>query len=82
MNARELRQKDMDDLKKMLAEERKGLSNLRFRSAVSEIENCAQFGKSRRQIARILTLLAQRERAGKPEGAAPARPKQTGSGRQ
>ncbi len=65
MNARELRAKDAEDLKKMLADERRGFANLRFRTASSELENCAQVGKTRRQIARILTLLRERELAGK-----------------
>ena len=64
MNARELRQKSGDELQKILEGERRGLSNLRFRSAASEIENCAQVGKSRRQIARILTLLREHRTQG------------------
>lgn len=65
MNAKELRGKDVEDLRKMLADEQKGLTNLRFRTAASELENCAQVGKSRRQIARILTVLRERQAEGK-----------------
>lgn len=63
MKAKELRGKDAEELKRMLDGERKGLSNLRFRSAASEIENPAQIQKSRRTIARILTLLRERASA-------------------
>lgn len=65
MKARELRAKDVEELKKKLADERRGFTNLRFRTATSELENCAQVGKSRRQIARLLTILRERELAGK-----------------
>ena len=62
MKTDELRKKEIDELKKMLAEERKGLSNLRFRAAGSDLENSSQFAKSRKQVARILTVLGERAR--------------------
>jgi large subunit ribosomal protein L29 len=35
--------------------------NLRFRNATGQLENTAEIGKARKQIARINTLLRQRE---------------------
>ena len=64
MNARELKAKSTEELGKILAGERKGITNLRFRSAASEIENPAQIRRSRRQIARILTLLKEKKTEG------------------
>lgn len=61
--AKELRAKDAAELEKILAEERRGLQNLKLRSAASELENAALVRKTRRQIARILTILNERARA-------------------
>ena len=35
--------------------------NLRFRNATGQLENTAEIGKARKQIARINTLIRQRE---------------------
>lgn len=49
------------DLRKKLEELVKGLMNLRFRKVTEGVENSAQFRKDRRTIARIKTLLRDRE---------------------
>ena len=50
-----------DELKKKLDELVKGLFNLRFRKVTDVVENPAQFKKDRRNIARIKTVLRERE---------------------
>lgn len=50
-----------DELKKKLEELVKGLFNLRFRKVTDVVENPAQFKKDRRNIARIKTVLRERE---------------------
>ena len=50
-----------DELKKKLDDLVKGLFNLRFRKVTDVVENPAQFKKDRRNIARIKTVLRQRE---------------------
>lgn len=50
-----------DELKKRLEELVKGLFNLRFRKVTDVVENPAQFKKDRRNIARIKTVLRERE---------------------
>jgi large subunit ribosomal protein L29 len=50
-----------DELKKKLDDLVKGLFNLRFRKVTDVVENPAQFKKDRRNIARIKTLLRERE---------------------
>jgi large subunit ribosomal protein L29 len=50
-----------DELKKRLDELVKGLFNLRFRKVTDVVENPAQFKKDRRNIARIKTVLRERE---------------------
>ena len=50
-----------DELKKKLDELVKGLFNLRVRKVTDVVENPAQFKKDRRNIARIKTVLRERE---------------------
>jgi large subunit ribosomal protein L29 len=50
-----------DELKKKLDDLVKGLFNLRFRKVTDVVENPAQFKKDRRNIARIKTVLRERE---------------------
>jgi large subunit ribosomal protein L29 len=45
-----------DELVQRLADQRQELFNLRFQSATSQLENTAQLARTRREIARILTL--------------------------
>lgn len=50
-----------DELRKELAGLVKGLFDLRFRKVTDVVENPAEFRKHRREIARIRTILRQRE---------------------
>lgn len=50
-----------EELKKKLDELVKGLFNLRFRKVTDVVENPAQFKRDRRNIARIKTILRDRE---------------------
>ena len=50
-----------DELKKKLDELVKGLFHLRFLKVTDVVENPAQFKKDRRNIARIKTVLRERE---------------------
>lgn len=55
-----------DELRKELDELVKGLFNLRFRKVTDVVENPAAFRQHRREIARIKTVLRERElKAGK-----------------
>jgi len=50
-----------DELEEHLAEHRKELFNLRFQLATGQLDNTARMGQVRREIARTLTLLRERE---------------------
>ena len=50
-----------EDLKKKLNDLIEGLFKLRFRKVTDVVENPAQFKKDRRNIARIKTVMRQRE---------------------
>lgn len=59
--ARELRELDTPTLQQRLEEAQNDLIGIRFGLATRQTENTARLGETKRQIARILTLLAERE---------------------
>lgn len=61
--AEELRAKSDDELSNRLLELKKEQFNLRFQQASGELENTAQFGQVRREIAQIKTILHSRDAA-------------------
>jgi large subunit ribosomal protein L29 len=65
MTAAELREQSDDELQAKLAELVEERFRLRFRSATEQIANPMQFRALRRDIARIRTVLRERETAGK-----------------
>jgi len=58
---KELRKMSDDELAQQLAETREELFNLRFQDATGALDNTAQLGVTKRQIARILTVQTERE---------------------
>jgi len=60
LRARELRELSDEELTKRLAETREELFNLRFQAATGALENTARLTLTKRDIARILTIQAQR----------------------
>jgi large subunit ribosomal protein L29 len=60
LRARELRDLSDEELVRRLAESRENLFNLRFQMATGALENSARIGLAKRDIARILTLQAER----------------------
>ncbi len=60
MRARELRELSDEELIRRLGESREELFNLRFQAATGALENSARIGLAKRDIARILTLQAER----------------------
>ncbi len=60
MRARQLRDLSVDELERKLAETRQELFNLRFQSATGALENPARIKLAKREIARVLTLLNEK----------------------
>ena len=60
MRARELRELSDEELERRLAESRENLFNLRFQMATGALENSARLGLAKRDIARILSIQAER----------------------
>lgn len=61
MKASSLRDMTREELEQKLKELRGALFNLKFQHATSQLENTAQLGKTRRSIARILTVIRERD---------------------
>src|SRR6266542_4187004 len=64
MKARELVDLDGDELVAKLAEAKDELFKLRFQNVTGQLENGHRLGEVRKDIARILTAIRQRELAG------------------
>ena len=64
MKANEIREMSVDDLKSKIEELTKERFNLRFRSATESIENPMRFRAIRRDIARLNTILREKEAHG------------------
>jgi len=63
-----LAEMDMSELIEELRQTKHEALNLRFRNATGQLENTAEIPKVRRQIARINTLIRQREIAAAEAG--------------
>ena len=60
-SAPELRELDDVELEDRLGEYRKELLNLRFQLATGQLDNAARVGQVRRDVARVMTILRDRE---------------------
>lgn len=63
MNAAEVREMDAAELVEALAEAKEELFNLRFQLATNQLDNTARFKEVKRDIARIRTIMRQRDLA-------------------
>jgi large subunit ribosomal protein L29 len=59
--ARELRALETPELERRLQEAKVDLIGIRFGLATRQTENTARLGQTKREIARILTILAERK---------------------
>jgi large subunit ribosomal protein L29 len=58
----EVRELGVDELERRVVETRRELFNLRFQHATGQLENTGQLQEVRRNIARLLTVLNQKQR--------------------
>ena len=58
----ELRDKTPEELQGDLVAAKKELFNLRFRNATNQLDNTSVIGEARRNIARIQTVITQKQR--------------------
>jgi large subunit ribosomal protein L29 len=65
MKASELRAKDVAALEKEVTELLRAHFGLRMQKATQQLSNTAQLGRTRRDIARAKTILAEKKKAAK-----------------
>ncbi len=68
MKAEEIRQLSTEEIRARLDEAREELMRLRFQHAMGVLEDTSRLRKTRRLIARLLTVLRERELAAEAEG--------------
>jgi large subunit ribosomal protein L29 len=68
MKAKELRQKSVDELREEILKLRREQFNLRMAQASGQAARPDQFGKVRRNIARVKTVLGEQARAAAKKG--------------
>ena len=64
MKASEIREMSVEELQTKLTELKEELFNLRFQLAVNQLENSSRIGAVKKDIARVSTILRQRELTG------------------
>ena len=60
MNVRELREKDVQALKDLLVDLRKGQFNLRMERATGQLSDVSRFRKTRRDVAQVKTIIREK----------------------
>ena len=61
MKAHELRQLSIEELEKRIQEEEENLSHLKFQKVIGQLENPMKLGHVRKDIARLQTILRDRQ---------------------
>ncbi len=61
MNSKELRTRSSDELQKLLAEKQAGVLNFRFRVLSGRVKNMNELSETRKDIARIMTILKEKK---------------------
>ena len=60
-----IREMGPDEIRTRVAELREELFNLRFRNTMKQLDNPLKIRESRREMARLLTVLKEKERTGR-----------------
>jgi large subunit ribosomal protein L29 len=70
MKAAELKDLPLEELTRKAAEMRENIFNLRIRHAAGTLDSSADLGKTRRDLARVLTVLNQKKQAAQKQAPA------------
>ena len=71
LRANSMRDMNVDELQTRVAELREELFNLRFRNSLKQLDNPLKIRQSRREMARLLTVLNEKLRASGPAAQKP-----------
>ncbi len=61
MKIQEIREMSDDELRNKIVENKETLANLKFQNVTTKVQDTSQFGKIRKEIARMKTILRERE---------------------
>jgi large subunit ribosomal protein L29 len=61
MNAKEIREKTVAELNELLTKKKEELFNLRFQDAINQLENPMRISAVKKDIARVKTILREKE---------------------
>ncbi len=61
VKAKAMREMSAEDIRERLRELREELFNMRFRNAMKQLDNPLKIRESRREMARLLTVLREKE---------------------
>ncbi|MEZ4699652.1 MAG: 50S ribosomal protein L29 [Rhodothermales bacterium] len=61
MKAKEIREMSADEIRQRIREEKVQLEHLEFQHAIADVQNPIQMRHARRLIARLMTILQQKE---------------------
>ena len=64
MKASAARELSVDEIRQRITDLREELFNLRFRNSMKQLDNPLKIREGRREMARLLTVLNEKERAG------------------
>ena len=67
MKAGSIRDMTVDEIRTRIGELREELFNLRFRNSMKQLDNPLKIRVSRREMARLMTVLSEKERATAPK---------------
>jgi large subunit ribosomal protein L29 len=60
-----MREQTVEEIRERVAELRQEIFNLRFRNSMKQLDNPLKIRGSRRELARLLTVLNEKEKAGR-----------------
>lgn len=63
MDAKSLRDLTIEELKEKHRQYKEELFNLRFQNAIGQLKNTSRIGEVKKTIARVLTVVQEKERA-------------------
>lgn len=61
MRAKELRSRDVEELRRLEKSLRDELFTFRFQNYTNRLDNTSQISKTRRELARVLTLIQEKQ---------------------
>ena len=67
LKAAGIRDMTVDEMRTRIAELREEMFNLRFRNSMKQLDNPLKIRVSRRELARLMTVLSEKERATTPK---------------